>query len=72
MKLKINVIVQEPVVVNVEETIFKTRITHPSLDGELYFFHSKNNRDQTINVLSNSIMEDISEIVKTIEEQLRK
>jgi hypothetical protein len=70
--LKINIVVHEPIIVNAEETIFKTRITHPKLDGELYFFHSKNNRDQTLSVLSNSIMEDIDEIVETIKDIVKK
>lgn len=71
--MKINVMVHTPVCVSSgEEGVFKTKITHPKLDGELFFFHGENNREQTLGVLCNSITEDISEIVKTIEDLLKK
>ena len=64
-KSKINVLISEPV--EVSPGVFKTFIMHPKLDGELSFVHGRNNRDQTLSVLQNSIVEDIKEIVEDIQ-----
>lgn len=40
MKLTLHLEVQDPVKLNGEEGVLKTTLTHPQLEGELYFLHS--------------------------------
>lgn len=69
MKMKLNLIVSEPLPLgDIGSRIFKTMITHPKLEGALYFIHGENNRDETLGAITNSIIDDVNEILTTIKE----
>ena len=59
--MKINLSVSEPE--NVGEGMYKTKFTHPLLEGELWFFHGKNNQGVTLGAIQPSLADDISEVV---------
>lgn len=67
MRQKINVIIHEPILVtNGVDKVFKTRITHPNLEGELSFIHGENGREDILKIISNSIVEDLSEMIDLV------
>lgn len=67
--MKINIVVHDPILISEEGSkIYKTKITHPKLDGELSFVHGESNRDETLLTLTNSLMEDINEIIETVKQ----
>jgi hypothetical protein len=67
--MKVNLVVSEPKIVGEKDIgVYQTILTHPKLDGQLSFVHGKNNREQTLAALTNSIQEDIDEIFKIMSE----
>lgn len=71
MIIKTNLVVSapEPVVTNSSgrEEVFKTSISHPLLEGELYFYHGSKDRDVKLTSLQNTILDDINQIIAGIE-----
>jgi hypothetical protein len=64
MKLKLKLIIQEPELMQGSTITYQTKLTHPQLEGELIFWHGKDNREELLKSLNNSLMEDVEEIVK--------
>lgn len=49
--------------------VFKTKLHHPLLEGELYFVHGNKHRSQILNaVKSSSLVEDITKVASLIGE----
>ena len=71
--MKVNLIVSEPMTIgDIGTGVFKTMLTHPKLEGALYFIHGKSNREETLSVITNSLMEDINQIVETVKDLTKK
>ena len=67
--MKINLNVGEAVrVTEGENEVYKTTITHPKLDGSLYFFHGKSNRGETLNSITNTLTDDIYEAIELVKQ----
>ena len=67
--MKINVVVNDPIEIN--SGVYRTSITHPLLEGELFFIHSVKNRDHLLESISNTLVEDVKEVFGKIQ-KLRK
>jgi hypothetical protein len=64
--MKINVIVSEPE--ELGNGVYRTSITHHLLDGELSFTHSTRNRDLTLGAITNSLADDVKEIIEKVQD----
>ena len=65
--MKINLTVGQPIKISTDDNeIYKTELTHPRLEGQLSFFHGKNNRDEILVSLTSTMVEDVAEIIKNI------
>ena len=67
--MKINLYVNEPVqVTQGENEVYKTTLTHPKLEGSLYFFHGKSNRVETLSAVTNTLTDDINEAIELVKQ----
>lgn len=64
--MKFNLNVEEPE--QISDGVFRTTLSHPLLEGKLSFIHGTTNRDQTLMSLTNSLVDDIKDLVTTFGE----
>ena len=55
--MKVNLVLHDPIPTGeTGSKIFMTKLTHPKLDGELSFYHGKNNRSETLDAITTNII----------------
>jgi hypothetical protein len=64
--MKINVVINEPE--DMGNGVYRTTVSHPLLEGEMFFTHSSRNRDLTLGAMENSLVDDVKEIMQQVQE----
>ena len=70
--MKVNLVLHDPIPTGeTGSKIFMTKLTHPKLDGELSFYHGKNNRSETLDAITNNLMDDVNEAMVLAKELMK-
>ena len=63
MKRSVLIEVEVDDAVQVSEGVFKTTLSHPTLEGNLHFIHSSKNRDSILSGLTESNMPSLTDVI---------